>query len=207
MSAERLLRSDDMKPMRQSALLAISLLGGLSPRVTRALEPRSVLTDSSVTVSATGNPVRPAIIEGAAALVHDSPFLPFGVSKTQGIATSDSPMELRGIMSDTSGNLYYVYDLGKKHGVWAGRNDAENSFVIISDNANDGSLEIRMRDGRVLDLKLREGKTLAAKIDSEAPGAQSAVSAQGPGQSGLTETQAAWREEFNRRLKENATGN
>jgi hypothetical protein len=116
-------------------------------------------------------------------------------------------MELRGIMSDTSGNLYYVYDVGKKHGVWAGKNDAENPFVIISDDANDGSLEIRMKDGRVLDLKLREAKTLAARMDSGAAPAQNAVASHGPGQSGLTETQAAWREEFNRRLSENASAN
>lgn len=140
----------------------------------------------------------------AETLADRSPFLTCGVTGTSGIATSANALELRGVMSGSTGYLFYVYDPVKKLGVWAGSNDTENPFTIVAGDANEGNLEIRMNDGRHLHLKLRESKTLAGGMSPAAAPTANAVVGAGPNPTGLTEVQAAWREEFNRRLAENS---
>jgi hypothetical protein len=108
-------------------------------------------------------------------------------------------------MSASSGYLYYVYDPAKKRGVWAGNDDRENSFTIVAANAEEGHLEIRMNDGRLLNLKLREAKILSGGNYGQAQATPVSLPV-GPGRApnGLTETQKAWREEARRRMAENA---
>jgi hypothetical protein len=92
----------------------------------------------------------------------------------------------------------------KKRGVWAGPNDTENAFAIVAGDAIGGNLEIRMNDGRHLHLKLREAKTLALGMSPDAAPTPNAVVGAAPHPNRLTEVQAAWREEFSRRLAENS---
>jgi hypothetical protein len=141
----------------------------------------------------------------AATLADDSPFLPHGSAGSHGAATSAGALELRGIMSASSGDLYYVYDPVKKHGDWAGLNDAGASFAIIAGNASEGRVEIRMNDGRHLSLILQETKVLPDGMDREAPESlENAVVMPRRPRGNLTEVQVKWREELNRRLAENA---
>ncbi len=149
----------------------------------------------------------PAVSGQAPTLANNSPFLPRAIAGTQGIAKGADALELRGVMSGLSGYLYYVYDPVKRHGVWTGLNDMENSFTIVAGDAKEGYLEIRMNDGRLLHLKLREAKTLAGEINSAAAPVVNAVAELGPPPARLTEVQAAWREELRRRLAENAARN
>jgi hypothetical protein len=147
-----------------------------------------------------------AIDGQAATLANDSPFLPCKNAGSPSVATSAAALELRGVMSGPFGYLYYVYDPVKKKGTWVGMNDTENPFAIVAGDADEGYLEIRMNDGRLLHLKLREAKTLPAEINASAPQAlvANAVVGPGPTSAGLTEVQADWQQEFRRRLAENA---
>lgn len=143
----------------------------------------------------------------SATLADRSPFLPTGLSLTKGGAAGADSLELRGVMSGSVGYLYYVYDPVRKHGVWAGSNDTENPFTIIAEDANEGSLEIRMNDGRRIQLRLRESSKIAGGMDSVSTVAANAAASMPPIPTRLTEVQAAWREEFSRRLAENAASN
>jgi hypothetical protein len=145
----------------------------------------------------------PAFAGEAPTLADDSPFLPSATAKNQGTAVSADGLELRGVMSGSSGYLYYVYDPVKKHGVWAGSNDTEYLFKIVADDGKEGRLEVKMNDGRILHLKLREAKILSGGGNSPAI----LVPSPGRAPGGLTETQAAWREEARRRMAENAASN
>ena len=112
-------------------------------------------------------------------------------------------------MSGSFGYLYYVYDPAKKKGVWAGSSDTEYPFIILAADAVEGHLDLRMNDGRLLHLKLREAKIVANGVNATAPQAAVANAVVAPGKvtPRLTETQAAWREEIQRRLAENAANN
>ena len=145
-----------------------------------------------------------AAIGHAGALSERSPFLPGGVSGTPGIAASPDALEFRGVMSGPSGSLFYLYDPVKKQGVWAGPNETENPFTIVAADANGDDLEVRMNDGRRLHLKLLEAKIQAGGINTVTAPMVNVVAGAGPDPARLTEVQAAWREEFNRRLAENS---
>jgi len=142
----------------------------------------------------------------AATLAADSPFLARGPEGVQGAPKSADALELRGVMSGTFGYMYYVYDSAKHKGVWAGSNDTDNPFTIVAADAAEGSLDLRMNDGRLLHLRMREAKIAATGVNTPAPRTAVAGAAvlPGPVPARLTETQAAWREEFQRRLAENA---
>src|SRR5271165_7116619 len=99
-----------------------------------------------------------ALPGNAAALADRSPFLSRTGQVAQGIAESANSLELRGVMSGPWGFLYYIFDPAKKRGVWAGPNEADNPFVIVSDISDGGLLDVRMTDGRLLSLRLRDGK-------------------------------------------------
>lgn len=151
----------------------------------------------------------PATGVRAATLADASPFLPYGANGAQAGAANGGLLELRGVMSGSFGYLFYVYDPLKKRGVWAGANDAEIPFTIVEGDANLGYLEIRTNDGRLLHLKLLDGKILpGGQAAAAASGsATNAVADQGSAHARLTESQSDWREEFNRRLAENAAEN
>lgn len=150
-----------------------------------------------------------AVAGQAATLADDSPFLPSGSAGNQGIAinpNSSVPLELRGAMSGPSGlEFFCVYDPVKKHGVWAGKNDTDNSFTIIAGDAKEGFVDIRMDDGRLLHLKMRETKIQAGGFNPAAASASVADAGVEPGRvpAGLNEAQLAWRAEYNRRVAEN----
>lgn len=140
----------------------------------------------------------------AETLVNRSPFLPVGGSGTSGVTPSEDALEWRGVMSGSVGYLFYVYDSVKKHGVWAGSNDRESPFTIVAADPNEGNLEIRMSDGQLVHLKLRDARTQAEGANPVPGPTANTVAGVGPKSGGLTEVQAAWREEFRRRLAENS---
>jgi hypothetical protein len=143
----------------------------------------------------------------SATLADRSPFLPTALSRTKGGAAGVEALELRGVMSGSAGYLFYIYDPVKKHGVWAGSNDTENPFTIVAEDDSEGSLEIRMNDGRRIQLRLRESSKIAGGMDSVSTVAANAAASMPPSPTRPTEVQAAWREEFSRRLAENAASN
>ena len=143
----------------------------------------------------------------SAPLADRSPFMPDALSRTNGGAPGSDALELRGVMSGSVGYLFYVYDPVKKHGVWAGLNDTENPFTIVAEDADEGSLEIRMNDGRRIQLKLRESSKIAGGLSSAPTTGSVAAGGVGPNSARATEVQAAWRDEFSRRLAENAASN
>lgn len=144
-----------------------------------------------------------AAVSQAESLADKSPFLPSGVSGNTDIGTGAKALELRGVTSGSAGSLFYVYDPVKKQGVWACSTDTEDSFTIVAGDANEGELEIRMNDGRHLHLKLKEAKILAGGMGPAGAPPANAVVGANPNPPRLTEEQAAWREEFNRRVAEN----
>jgi hypothetical protein len=150
--------------------------------------------------------VLPAFAGQAATLAADSPFLPREKAGAEETAPSSDTVELRGVMSSSTGYLYYVYDSAKKRGVWAGSGDTEFPFTIVAADAIAGHLDLRMNDGRLLHLRLREAKVMPGGVSAAAPQAVVANAAVVPGRGAvrLTETQAAWRDELQRRLAENA---
>ncbi len=136
----------------------------------------------------------------------DSPFLPHGTNGTQALAKGTDALELRGAMAGPFGRQYYIYDPMKKHGVWVGPNDKDDPITIIADDADEGSVEIKLSDGRLVTLRMHEAKTAPSGVAASAVPvsvASAGVGARGP-QRVLTETQAAWNEELRKRLAENA---
>jgi hypothetical protein len=149
------------------------------------------------------------VAAGATTLADESPFLPRVSAGSPGTAEGTDVLELRGVMSGSFGYLYYVYDPLKKRGVWAGSNDTDNPFIIVAEDAKAGYIEVRIDDGRLLHMKLREAKIQSAEIDAgAAPGSVArALVAPTRAPVGLNRVQAAWQEELNRRLAENAASN
>ncbi len=106
-------------------------------------------------------------------LVEKSPFLSQRAGEEQAFSDVTNSLEIaRRDIRYPSGSSYYLYDPAKKHGVWAGRDEPGNPFVIVADNAFSGVVDVRMSDGRLLHLKLREGK-----IGAVGQGAGSSVAA------------------------------
>ena len=144
-----------------------------------------------------------------AALVVDSPFLPHGYSGTQLLEKRADALELRGAMAGPSGRQYYIYDPTKKRGVWLGNDDKDNPITIISEDVDKGSVEIKLSDGRLVNLEMHEVKTAPTGVVTPSTAVSLATSGENAGlpKKLVTETQAAWNEEFQRRLAENAARN
>jgi len=95
---------------------------------------------------------------------------PFGRAGAAGdISKHPSPeLELRGIMPTPEGVQYFIYDPGRKSGAWASVDETGNAFVVKwGDPAMD---EVRVETGgRVVTLKMRDGKVIPAMAEQPAP--------------------------------------
>lgn len=96
----------------------------------------------------------------ASPLASNSPFLPASSEAARlGIQSSPNALELRGEICGPDGDSFYIFDPAKKRGIWAGLKEPGNSFVILTANAEAGSVTVQMEDGRRLDLTLVESRT------------------------------------------------
>jgi len=102
-----------------------------------------------------------------ATLVKRSPFE--GPAVADDYSKSSSPeLELRGIMSTPEGVRYCIYDPGRKSGIWASVGETQNAFVVKG--GNPALDEVRVETaGRVVTLRLREGKVIPAMAEQPAP--------------------------------------
>jgi hypothetical protein len=142
-------------------------------------------------------------------LAMDSPFLPPGNGGNPALAKTTDALELRGVMAGPLGRQYCIYDPKKKCGVWVGMDDKESPITIVADDADEGSVEIRLSDGRLMNLKMHESKTASGGVGASSMSVPAAIAGGSAGrpQRVATETQAAWNEELQRRLAENAARN
>jgi hypothetical protein len=94
---------------------------------------------------------------------------PFGGAAAGGeISNPPSPeLELRGIMPTEEGVQYLIYDPGRKSGTWASVEETGNAFVVKwGDPALD---EVKVETGgRVVTLKMRDGKVIPATAERAA---------------------------------------
>lgn len=88
-----------------------------------------------------------------------SPFMPEG-GAGGAAATENAPLELRGIVSTSHGEIFGLYDPSKKESVWVGLNDTHSPFVVRSHDVANETVTVDY-DGRILTLPLK-----APKIES-----------------------------------------
>jgi hypothetical protein len=101
------------------------------------------------------------------ALAKQSPF--GGAGAAGDVSKSPSQeLELRGIMPTPEGVQYLIYDPGRKSGTWASVDETGNAFVVKwGDPAMD---EVRVETGgRMVTLKMRDGKVVPAVAQQRAP--------------------------------------
>ncbi len=103
-------------------------------------------------------PVRAAELPGTE-LAHQSPFLPAGQAATAAAgASTGQALEIRGIMSNSGDERYWIYDVRKKSGAWVGLQEKGYPFIILSADSARNEVRVRNEDGRVLTLALRDAK-------------------------------------------------
>jgi hypothetical protein len=98
-------------------------------------------------------------------LAKESPF--GGAASAGDISRPPSPeLELRGIMPTPEGVQYFIYDPGRKSGAWASVDETGKAFVVKwGDPAAD---EVRVETGgRVVTLKMRDGKVIPAMAQEQ----------------------------------------
>lgn len=85
-----------------------------------------------------------------------SPFLPRG-SAGAGVATPNSPIELRGIMAASEGTLFGLFDPVQKKGGWVKLNEAGRDFLVRTYDAANDAVTVEYQ-GRTLNLALKSAK-------------------------------------------------
>ncbi len=98
-------------------------------------------------------------------LAGSSPFLP--PASAGAAAAEATPLELRGIMVDSAGYRFSIFDPTRHTGTWARVNESGYDFVIRSYDASRDLVTLDYQ-GRVLTLVLRTAKVAAAPIASAA---------------------------------------
>jgi hypothetical protein len=96
-------------------------------------------------------------------LSRNSPFIPAGGQSGPAAATENSPLELRGIMTTASGNVYGLFDPVKRQSSWVKLNEAGNDYTVRTFDAANDAVTVEYQ-GRVLTLALK-----TAKIETMAP--------------------------------------
>jgi hypothetical protein len=91
-----------------------------------------------------------------------SPFMPEG-SAGGAAPTENAPLELRGIISSRSGDLFALYDPSKKQSMWVHLNESGSDFVVRAHDVNNETVTVDYQ-GRTLTLPLKTAKveTMAA---------------------------------------------
>lgn len=137
---------------------------------------RALLTLAALSIATIGATAR-------AGLSTESPFAPRGQSATGPVA-NNTPIELRGIVSDEQGARFAIYDPVKKEGAWVRVDEKGQSFVVRSHDAATNRIVVDYQGKSqtivLVDPKFGPGKTVAgaAPMPGMAPQAVPANAAQ-----------------------------
>ena len=91
-----------------------------------------------------------------AALSSESPFIPKG-GQPAVVATENSPIEFRGVISTAAGLTFGIYEPGTQKGTWVTEGEKTQAFVVRSYDASKGALMVEYQ-GQVQTLVLKEAK-------------------------------------------------
>ena len=116
-------------------------------------------------------------------LVANSPFGPLA-SGAPGAPAGATPLEFRGTFVDGGERFFSVLDTGSRRAEWVALNEGGRPFVVKSFDPAKESIAVEFQ-GRVLDLKLRDARVVAAPM-AVAPSAPTAGQPQPPGQPPIT---------------------
>lgn len=94
-------------------------------------------------------------------LAAASPFMPASSAAAAALTASNSPIELRGMMTTDQGIALCIYDVAKKTGTWVNVNETGNDFVVKTANMNDESALVTYQ-GRTLQLALHTAKVVSS---------------------------------------------
>jgi hypothetical protein len=108
-----------------------------------------------------------------------SPFLPPSAQGNAAPVTSDSQIELRGIMAIGDGYMFSLYDTARKTSSWVKLNDRGHDFVVKNYDAQRDVVTIDYQ-GRSLNLTLRTAKVVSAPVVQTAPAASALTSPPSP---------------------------
>ncbi len=112
-------------------------------------------------------------------LVANSPFGPLASGPAGGPPTA-TPLEFRGTFVDGNERFFSILDAGSRRAEWVGLNESGRPFVVKSFDPDKESIAVEFQ-GRVLDLKLRDARIVAAPM-AAAPAAPNPGQPQPPGQ-------------------------
>lgn len=108
-----------------------------------------------------------------------SPFLPPASANAPAAATTDAPLELRGIMADGDDYMFSVFDSAKKTSAWSRLNETGRGFVVKSFDAAHDTVTVE-NQGRTLTLALKAAKVASAPAVSFHPQQQQPTPVGGP---------------------------
>jgi hypothetical protein len=97
-------------------------------------------------------------------LSRNSPFMPANGPSAPVAVAENTPLELRGIMTLPSGNVYGLFDPVKRQSSWVKLNEPGNDYIVRTFDASNDAITVEFQ-GRIINLSLK-----AAKIDALAPG-------------------------------------
>lgn len=119
--------------------------------------------------------------EPPAASTYDSLLTnsPFGNAALTGVATVNTPLELRGIIVDKGETFFSVYDPASRTSRWVGMNEAGNPYTVRSYDAAKSEVKVQYQ-GRELTLGLKQARVVAMSTPPPAP----PVAVAGPNPSG-----------------------
>jgi hypothetical protein len=107
-------------------------------------------------------------------LAGASPFLPPNSAAAAGGPNAPSgPVELRGIMENSTGYAFCIYDTAKKTSTWVGLNERGNDFVVKEADPTHETVTVDFQ-GQSLRLVLRTAK-VASTGPAQAPQPPTAV--------------------------------
>ncbi len=164
---------------------------------------RATLALAALLIAATGATAR-------AGLSTESPFAPRG-QPAAGLVTNNTPIELRGVVSDEQGMRFAIYDPAKKEGVWVRLDEKGQSFVVRSYDSATNRINVDYQ-GKTQTIVLAEpafgpGKAIAGAVAMPGTGGQPAAAQpiQGrfgpPGQAGSQQRTQQQSAEESKRLE------
>lgn len=116
-----------------------------------------------------------------AGLSTESPFAPRGQSLAGAVATN-TPIELRGIVSDEQGMRFAIYDPARKEGTWVRLDEKGQSFVVRSYDSATNRVSVDYQ-GKTQTIVLAEpvfgpGKAIAGGVGLPGAAGQPGAAAQ-----------------------------
>jgi hypothetical protein len=95
-------------------------------------------------------------------LVATSPFLPPGGSAATSVA-ENTPLELRGILQDTGGYRFSIYDPVRHTGQWVRVDEPGHEFVVKAHDIAHDTITLNFQ-GRVMTLPLHTAKVVGVTV-------------------------------------------